>query len=142
VSDQIELRPVDADNVRAICELRLAPGQERYVAPAAYTVAEAAYDPEGWLRAIYLGETPVGVVYVWADKLVRLMVDVRHQRRGIGQAVIPMIADELRRLGEASHLYTSYTEGPDEPRGFYLAQGFDDTGTHDEEGERVLVMPL
>jgi hypothetical protein len=38
------LREVTAENVRSLCELKLADGQERYVAPARYTVAEAAYD--------------------------------------------------------------------------------------------------
>ena len=133
---------MDQWNVRAVCELKLASGQDTYVAPAAYTVAEAAYEPDGWLRAIYLGDQPVGVLYAEGDKLVRLMVDSDHQRRGIGRAAIPLVADELRRARGLSQLYTSYVDGPADPRGFYLSLGFEDTGRRDDDGERVLALTL
>ena len=52
----VELREVDAENVRAVCELTMGAGQEVYVSPAAFTVAEAAFEPDGMLRAIYRPE--------------------------------------------------------------------------------------
>jgi diamine N-acetyltransferase len=137
----VELRPVDRDNVRAVCELQLAPGQETYVAPAAYTVAEAAYEPDGWLRAIYLDGRPVGVLYLEADRLVRLLVDARHQRRGIGRAAVGLLAAHIRRQGGPVRLYTSFVEGPGEPRAFYAELGFADTGEIDD-GERLMVLTL
>jgi diamine N-acetyltransferase len=133
---------VDDANVRAVCELKLASGQDTYVAPAAYTVAEAAYEDDGWLRAIYLGDQPVGLVYAEGDKLVRLMVDAHHQRRGVGRAAIPLVADELRRARGLNRLYTSYVDGPADPREFYLSLGFEDTGRRDGDGERVLALTL
>jgi diamine N-acetyltransferase len=47
----VSLRPVTRENVRALCELRLADEQERLVAPAAFTVAEGHYEPGATLRA-------------------------------------------------------------------------------------------
>jgi diamine N-acetyltransferase len=138
---EIELRPVDRDNVRSVCELRLGPGQEKFVAPAAYTIAEAAYEPEGWLRALYLDGQPVGVVYMEGKWLVRLMVDVRHQRHGIGRAAVDALTEHLCERGDLPRLYTSYVEGAGEPRAFYLEMGFADTGEI-ADGERVMMLPL
>jgi diamine N-acetyltransferase len=140
----ISLREVTRDNVRAICELKLRPGQERYSAPAAYTVAEAAYEPDGWLRAIYLDERPIGVTGVLPEEtppyLVRLMIDCDHQRRGYGRQAHELIAAEMRSRG-ATELSTSYRPGPGEPRGFYLGLGYEETG-EPSDGERGLLLDL
>src|SRR5436305_9106706 len=94
----VTLREVTAENVRSVCELSLADGQERYVAPSSYTVAEAAYDPDSWLRAIYHGESVVGVLdLTTADgdrsrpRLVRLLVDSDHQHKGVGRAAVEQL---------------------------------------------------
>jgi diamine N-acetyltransferase len=112
MDEQIGLRLVGRHNVLAVCALKLAEGQERYVAPAAVTIAEAAYEPSGWLRAIYLGETPVGVVLVEREDacrplLVRLMIAASHQRRGVGRQVVRMVAEHFAGAG-ATELLTSY----------------------------------
>jgi diamine N-acetyltransferase len=96
MDERVSLRPVGRDNVRATCELRLAEGQDRYVAPAAFTVAEAGFEPGGFLRAIYLGEDPVGVLFVEQldprrPRLIRFMVDARHQRRRIGRRAMRLL---------------------------------------------------
>ena len=142
------LREVTAENVRSVCELKLADGQERYVAPSSYTVAEAAYDPESWLRAIYHGDSVVGVLdLTTADggrsrpRLVRLLVDSDHQRQGVGRAAVELLVDLLRSVADATALETSCVPGPDSPRGFYQKLGFEDTGRV-EHGEQVLSYSL
>ena len=60
--DVVALRPVTRENVRAVCELRLAGDQRHLVAPAAFTVAEGHYEPDALLRAIYRDEHPAGVL--------------------------------------------------------------------------------
>ena len=145
MDEQISLRLVGRHNVVAVCALELAEGQEHYVAPAAFTIAEAAYDPDGWLRAIYLDETPVGVVFVEHEDaqpplLVRLMIAASHQRRGIGRHVVGMVAEDLARAG-ATELLTSYVPGPQEPAGFYRTCGFVETG-REHDGERVMSLEL
>jgi hypothetical protein len=57
----VSLRPVSRGNVRAVCDLPLADDQRHLVAPPAYTVAEAGYEPGALLRAIDLDDEPVGV---------------------------------------------------------------------------------
>jgi diamine N-acetyltransferase len=141
---EVTLREVTADNVTDVCKLELGEGQERFVAPAAQTVAQAHYYEGALLRAIYAGDVLVGVAAfepeddVWW--LWRLMIDHRHQRRGYGAAALARVLEVVREKG-AGELRTSYAQGDGEPRDFYLKYGFEDTG-RDEHGERVLSLQL
>lgn len=101
-----------------------------------------------WLRAVLADGDPVGFVmlalrtehhpepYLW-----RLLIDRLHQKRGIGQRVLELVADECRRMGDQS-LLTSWGEGKGSPRPFYLANGFETTGNlidGETEGRKPLV---
>jgi diamine N-acetyltransferase len=143
----VTLRPITNDTVRAVCELPLAPGQERFVAPNAVSIAEAAYEPTAWLRAIHAGEQPVGLLLLSLDEakseyfLWRLMVSAAHQGTGIGREALGQAIEHVRGLPGARELLTSCVPGPEEPRGFYLELGFEDTG-RELDGERLLRLPL
>jgi SAM-dependent methyltransferase len=143
----VSLRELDAGNVRAVCELKLAPGQDTYVAPSAYTLAEAQFEPNAWLRAIYAGEEPVGVVAMIADTetarylLVRLMIAAQHQNRGFGREAVRLLAEHVRTLPGARELETSCVPGPASPIGFYRGLGFEPTGKI-HEGEELLRIEL
>ncbi|WP_409490927.1 GNAT family N-acetyltransferase [Amycolatopsis sp. cmx-11-12] len=139
------LRPLSRENVRAVCELRLAENQHHLVAPAAYTIAEGNYEPDAILRAIYLDDKPVGVLLVEVDSgtphLVRFMVDADHQGRGVGSRAVELLADELYQGGWRS-LETSVVpvEGGG-AEGFWRRCGFHGTErTH--YGEPVFVRLL
>jgi hypothetical protein len=55
---EVSLREITADTVREICRLRVAPGQEGFVAPVAVSIAEAYFwvpgetGPEGFYRKL------------------------------------------------------------------------------------------
>ena len=141
----VTLRPISKENVRAVCDLRVEPEQERFVAPAATTIAEAAYEHDVFLRAIFEGDEPVGVLAVVEEPgeppfLVRLMVAAGRQGRGIGRAAVALLVAELRSHG-ATELRTSHVDAPGGPGGFYAALGFEATG-ETFAGERVLRLPL
>jgi diamine N-acetyltransferase len=143
----VSLREVDASNVRAVCELELAEGQRAYVAPAAYTVAEAHYEPGATLRAIYAADEVVGLLLFEPGEshrsfhLGRMMVAAPHQGRGIGRRALALLSKELRDEAGGAELRTSCVPGPEGPTAFYLRRGFEDTGRVDH-GEIVLRMPL
>ncbi len=143
----VSLRAVTADNAGAVCELSLAPGQERSAAPAAHTLAEAQFDPRAWVRAIYAGEQPVGLLALIADtaasryELVRLMIGAEHQGRGYGRAAIGLLAEHVRPLPGAGELLAAYIPGSEDPSGFYAALGFRDTGRV-EHGEKMMALGL
>src|SRR4051812_37001458 len=136
----VELREVDADNVRDVCRLKLAPEQEKFVAPTANTLAEARYYEGARVKAIYADDELVGLAawefedgewYIW-----RLMVDAGHQRRGHGRAAVEQICELVRAEG-ASEVLTSYVPGDGSPGAFYVKAGFEETG-REEHGERVM----
>ena len=137
----VALAEVTRENVAAVCRLRVAEGQEQLVAPAAETVAEAkCHGPAAFLRAITFDRRPVGVVWVQTDEpvpyLVRFMVDVGSQGRGIGRRAVALVLDELRTMG-LDEVELSYVPAEDGAERFWLACGFEPTGRM--HGGEVLV---
>ena len=129
----VELEPLTPDDVRAVCELRLAPGQERFVAPNAVSIAEAYVHPQAWCRAVRADGRLAGFVMLWdsaeepGHMLWRLMVDAAAQGRGIGRQVVALVAEHVRAQG-ATVLKVSAHDGDGTPAPFYLSLGFVPTG--------------
>ena len=99
----VGLVEVTRENVEALCRLRVAERQEPLVAPAAQTVAEASVRA-GCLPARDHLRAPARRRGVGSDRragayLVRFMVDVEWQGRGIGRRAVALVLDELRALG-------------------------------------------
>ena len=145
--DEVSLREVTKETVRAICDLALAPGQERFVAPNAVSIAEAYFEPKAWFRAIYAGEEPVGFVMLYDDQdkpeyfLWRLMIASPFQGKGYGRRAIELLLEEVRARPRATELFVSYVPGEGSPEHFYRRLGFEATGRV-EHGEVVSRLPL
>lgn len=145
----VTLREVTGETVHTICRLKVTPEQEQFVAPNAFSIAEAHFAPDAWFRAIYADETPVGFVmlslrpdapehpyYIW-----RYMIDARYQGQGYGAAAMRQVIDFVRTQPDAKVLYLSYVREPGGPREFYRRCGFEDTGEiHD--GEYIMRLDL
>lgn len=141
----ITLEPITAANHRDVLRLKVAPGQERFVAPNAVSLVQAAFSTRAWPRAIAADGVLVGFamleleqdggVYLW-----RMMIGAEHQRRGHGTAALDRIVEAAGAL-QASGLSTSAVPGEGSPLPFYLRYGFVDTGRI-EEGEHVLELPI
>ena len=105
---RVSLREIDADNVRAVCELDVAPTQQTHVARNALTVAESAYDQNAWLRGIYAGDEPVGLLALVADTekpdywLARLMIAGQHQGRGYGRDAMALLVAARARASRSA----------------------------------------
>jgi len=143
---EVHLREVTAGNARALLALRTHRTQQRFVAPMAASFANALA-PEvvhgaalvPWLRGIEADGELVGFVmiaegtptspepYLW-----RLLIDRRHQRRGIGSAALRLLFECLRAEGHRA-LNVSWVPGPGGPAPMYLAMGFAPTGEIDED---------
>ena len=96
----VTLREIGPDIEDAVLALRVAPGQERFVATMAQSFIDAVDEPEGnaWMRAVVADGIPVGFVMVswnvvpvpgelWGPYyLWRLLIDADHQGRGHGTA--------------------------------------------------------
>jgi GNAT superfamily N-acetyltransferase len=151
-SPEVRLRKVTDDNRDAVRALRVRGRQKRFVASVSRSLRDAAATPEArpWYRAVYDGDEPVGFVMLswkppdgpWEGRhfLWRLLVDKRHQGRGIGRAALDRLVDLVRADG-ATELLTSYVPGEGGPGPFYEGLGFRPTGEMDD-GEIVLRLPL
>jgi diamine N-acetyltransferase len=156
---RIELRDITTDDDRAAAlALRVAPGQEQFVASVEESFLDAERYPEALARywAVYDGDRIVGFTMISdgipADVLEadptlvgpyflwRLLIDEQHQRKGYGTATIDAVVDYVRSRG-GDHLLVSYTAGEGSPGPFYERYGFVPT-ERVVEGERVLRLDL
>ncbi len=143
----VSLRPVTAENVYDVMRLHVTKEQEQFVADNARSLAEAAYNPYAWPRAIYAGETPVGFVMLYDDPhtpeyfLWRLMVDHRYQRMGFARRAMEQVVDYVTGRPNAATLGVSYVPGEGSPQPFYAALGFAETGEVDD-GEKVMRLDI
>jgi diamine N-acetyltransferase len=106
------LRDVTKENWQESVRLKLAPGQESFVASNAYSLAESKFMPTFVPQAVYTsaetdgaatmvgfvmygfypdGEPPFGQRH-W---IFRLMIDREHQGRGYGRAALALVLDRL-----------------------------------------------
>ena len=143
----IELREITEANRDVVVALHAGPAQGRYVPSVADSIEEAAETPEGnpWYRAVYLEGEPVGFVMLSWNVTPRppdiigpwflwtLIVDERHQGRGIGRAIVDEVVRLIRAEG-ATELLTSHGMGEGDPGGFYERLGFVPTGEFDADG--------
>ena len=157
-SSVVTLREISNASVRTICMLDVAPGQDRLVAPNAFSIAQAHFHPEAWFRAIYADDTPVGFAMLedWSQvtdrapelyegapyvALWRFMIDHRFQKSGFGaQAMTLLIAHARTRTG-AKNMLLSFVPKENNPEGFYARFGFARTG-EEEDGELVMRLGL
>jgi diamine N-acetyltransferase len=145
--EQVTLREVTGETVRAVCALEVAPEQRGFVAPNAFSIAEAYFEPKAWFRAVYAGETPVGFVMLHDDPdageyfLWRFMIAAEHQGRGYGRQALDLVVAHVRTRPGATALLSSYVPGDAGPGEFYRRYGFVETGEIDE-GERVIRLDL
>lgn len=151
----VSLREITPVNEAAVRALRVAPGQEHFVASVAQSLDDAKQSPEAhpWIRAIYAGERPIGFVMLcydvppgnpeapWRYFLWRLLIDASHQRRGYGRAAMALVIDVVQRGPGATDLITSVHPGEGGPAPFYRSLGFESTGEW-FDGEEVYRLPL
>ncbi|WP_248309436.1 GNAT family N-acetyltransferase [Bosea sp. Tri-44] len=143
----VSLREITAETVRAICELEPHRAQDGFVAPNAVSIAQAHFNSAAVFRAVYADEAPVGFI-MWRPGddgascfLWRFMIDKHHQGKGYGRETIALWLKSLPSQGyELARL--SYLPGDGGPHGFYLAQGFRDTGETRANGERLMELAL
>jgi RimJ/RimL family protein N-acetyltransferase len=142
----VELIEVTPENRREVFSLATHRSQERFVSTMARSAADALVvdnDDHGgrvipWFRAIQADGVIVGFVmlaeptatepepYLW-----RLLIDRKHQRRGIGWRVLDRVAERYRAQGHTKMLVSWYpAKGGPEP--MYLKYGFVPTGRVDD----------
>lgn len=152
--DSVELIEPYPTGLRHVLELRTHRSQQHLVAQVAASLAQVAVPPieDGvalapWPRVIHADGEPVGFVMLAKPSatspipmLWRLLVDRRHQGRGIGSRTIDLVVEQARSWG-SRELMVSWVPGVGSPAPLYLAKGFVPTGDVDD-GEIVATLAL
>ncbi len=137
-ASDFSVRLVDANLLEAVLKLDVAAGQRVFVAPVARSLAQAAYEPASRALALCDGGEPVGLMLLYdarldtdkpAEQLYvwRLMVDARHQRRGLGRWAMNWVMEEARRMG-LPEVALSHVAAEGHAGAFYEKLGFRYTG--------------
>lgn len=107
----MRLSAVTPENVSAACRLAVRPDQERFVAPVAWSLADAYTQPDvAWPRLVYDGDRLVAFVMGAFDPGNSTWFLAEARRRGQQRASV------------------LWVPGPGGPEGFYLRLGFRPTG--------------
>lgn len=136
----ITLRAVTDENRESILNLKVSDRQRGFVATNEKTLDHATQAPEAWLRAIYAGETLVGLILLHDEHLRtppreigyyflwRLMIDESHQGLGYARQALDLVIDYVSTRPHAKRLLSAYLPGKGGPEGFYQRYGFTPTG--------------
>ena len=146
----VELRAIAENNFLDAFQLKLAPGQERFVSHPIRSLAQAyVYREQCRPFGIYAEGKMVGYVMVIYDYDVpeydiwHMMIDESAQGRGYGSAALDRVLDYIRTKSFGGSDRVALTCNKDNPiaRKLYESKGFAASGVEDED-EIELVFTL
>ncbi|KAF2729649.1 GCN5 N-acetyltransferase [Polyplosphaeria fusca] len=159
----LTFREITEHNWRAVANLTPKDGQIGNLDPNVWSLCEAHYDEDAWVRAIYAGETPIGMIlmakwdagqkyYLW-----RFMIDGRYQGLGYGRRGVEFAIAHIRQHNPQAKLLRLNSTPPegkksenpiknvkpeDSPFTFYQKLGFRQIAPLDEDGETPMAIDL
>lgn len=111
---KITLKPIDRTNYNDCFRLKVREDQEGYVASNAYSLVQAAYEPQLYPLGIYDGDKMVGfILYDFDEELngwsmSRFMIDASLQDHGYGkEAIKEFIRYFKEKYPDFTQIYTS-----------------------------------
>lgn len=130
----LRLEELSAATAVAANSLSLRTGQDQFVTPPTYAIADSYLDPNAsWPRVVLDGDEVVGFIRGNFDPdseqeefrcaVWRVTVAGDRQGEGIGAFAIHALADEAKSRG-CSQLTALWEPGDDGPDGFFRAVGF------------------
>ncbi|MDG4820690.1 GNAT family N-acetyltransferase [Asanoa sp. WMMD1127] len=133
----VTLRPVDADNWRAVAALSVKQSQQEWVAQPAYYLALCHYSPVGWRPlAVTDGAGTVVGFLMWAIDpadgaawLGGILIDETQQGQGYGRAAVSAALAEI----DAPSFALSYRPDNTVARALYASLGFVETGEREDD---------
>jgi diamine N-acetyltransferase len=147
----LRLEELSARTIVAANSLTLRPGQEQFVTPTSYAIAEAYMNPvTSWPRVVLDGEQVVGFIRGNFDPdaeheefrscIWRINVAADAQGLGVGRFAVLGLADEARSRG-FSKLTVIWEPGEEGPEQFFLRLGFSVIG-QTQYGESIGALEL
>ena len=138
----ITLRAITEENFIDAFNLKLAPGQERFVSHPVRSLAQAyIYREQCQPFGIYEGDTMVGYVMVIYDydipeyDIWHMMIDESYQRRGYGSAALDLVLDYIKTkpFGSSNRVTLTCNRDNIQALKLYKSKGFTETGAEDED---------
>ena len=138
----VELKAISEDNFIDAFNLRLAPGQERFVSHPIRSLAQAyVYRAQCQPFGIYAEGRMVGYVMVIYDYDVpeydiwHMMIDASAQGRGFGGAALDRVIEYIRTkpFGDSGRVALTCNKENPVARKLYENKGFTATGIEDED---------
>ncbi len=129
----VELRRVDKDSWYAVCRLAVDDGQEAFVAPNSFSLAQAAYEADTCPMGIYADGRLAGFVMWNYDGrlggwgMCRLMVDRRYQKKGIGRQAVERLLETVKKEKGKIPFYVSVSRENEVAIRLFRGVGFEDT---------------
>jgi len=148
---ELRLEELSAKTIVAANSLTLRRGQEAFVTPVSYSIADAYINPSTtWPRVVLDGDEVVGFIRGNFDPdaaqeefrscVWRINVSADAQGQGIGRFAVRGLAEEARARG-FGQLTAIWETGEDGPEDFFLAVGFVVTG-ETQYGENIGTLEL
>ena len=133
------LQELNATNIVAANNLTTKPGQEEFMTPPSYAIADAIPEPATtWFRVALDGSRVVGFVRAnfnensphdeFKSCLWRINVDAEYQGKGVGSFLVEAAKAEAKARG-FNHLTVLWERGDAGPEEFFHRTGFTDIGS-------------
>ncbi|MGV8857904.1 GNAT family N-acetyltransferase [Rhodoglobus sp.] len=143
---ELRLEELSANTIVAANNLSLRRGQEQFVTPPSYAIADAFIDPlTSWPRVVLDGDKVVGFIRGNFDPnasqeefrscIWRVSVSGDAQGEGVGRFAVKALAEEARSRG-FDRVTAIWEEGDDGPEKFFLKVGFTVVG-ETQYGEKL-----
>ncbi len=148
---ELRLEELSAKTIVAANNLTLRRGQEQFVTPPSYAIADSFLNPiTSWPRVVLDGETVVGFIRGNFDAdaeqeefrscVWRVTVAADAQGTGIGKFAVHALAEEAKLRG-FERLTALWEPGDEGPEAFFLAVGFTIVG-ETQYGENIGALTL
>jgi GNAT superfamily N-acetyltransferase len=148
---ELRLEELSATTIVAANGLTLRAGQEQFVTPPSYAIADSYINPAtAWPRVVLDGDTVVGFIRGNFDPdatqeefrscIWRVSVAADVQGMGVGKFAVLALADEARQRG-FTRITALWEPGEDGPEQFFLHTGFTVVG-ETQYGEKIGALEL
>ena len=136
---ELRLVELSAATIVAVNNMSLKPGQEGYLSPVSYGVADTVVNPKTTWQRVVIDEDATVLGFVSANfdpddpeehfrsVLWRINVDADEQGRGVGRFAVDGLISEARARG-FDHVDVVYEAGEDGPEAFFTRVGFTPVG--------------
>lgn len=142
----LRLEELSAKTIVAANTLTLRRGQEQFVTPPSYAIADSFINPAtSWPRVVVDGDTVVGFIRGNFDPeavqeefrscVWRVTVSADSQGAGVGTFAVHALAEEAKSRG-FDHITALWEPGDDGPEQFFVRVGFTITG-QTQYGENI-----